>query len=54
LSYDRNALNIANLSPFFELEPMAGKEPLGNPRFSHTFLHGETTVSPTPFEFNPV
>jgi len=30
LSYDRNALNIANLSPFFELEPMAGKEPLGN------------------------
>ena len=26
-------------------------EPLGNPRFSHSFLHGETTVSPTPFAF---
>ena len=27
----------------------APKAALGNPRFSQSFLHGETTVSPTPF-----
>jgi len=35
------------------LEPMTGKELLGNPRFSHSFLHGKTIVFPTPFKFNP-
>jgi hypothetical protein len=31
------------------LEPRTGKELLGNPRFSHSFLHEKTGCFPDPF-----